>query len=112
MEAAPRSIPVPNNYDGPFPQGVPNPFGVRVHPYPTRFHGPVYTRPMASLPWRTRPSNNERALPEAFEGLGQVDGKAAAWALVAFVAGAALGGYLGYRMGKREAPPSRAIVFR
>jgi hypothetical protein len=44
-----------NTYDGPYPAGVPNPFGVRVHAYPTRYHGPVYTRPMYALDWMDRP---------------------------------------------------------
>lgn len=44
-----------NTYDGPYPAGVPNPYGIRVHAYPTRYHGPVYTRPMYALPWMDRP---------------------------------------------------------
>lgn len=46
-----------NIYDGPRPGGVPNPFGPRVHPYPTRYHGPIYTRPMFRFPWHQRPQN-------------------------------------------------------
>lgn len=45
-----------------YPQGVPNPYGPRVHAWHggplnegTRFHGPVYGRPMATFPWHERP---------------------------------------------------------
>lgn len=41
-----------NHYDGRPPKGVPNPYGIRVHAYPTRFHGPIYTRPMFGYPWK------------------------------------------------------------
>ena len=53
-----RSIYDPSTY----PQGVPNPYGVRVHAWTggpfnegQRFHGPVYTRPQATFPWHERP---------------------------------------------------------
>ena len=32
------------NY-GAGPEGVPTPLTFIVHPYPTRYHGPIYTRP-------------------------------------------------------------------
>jgi hypothetical protein len=45
-----------------YPQGVPNPYGIMVHAWKggplnegTRYHGPVYTRPVYSLPWEPRP---------------------------------------------------------
>jgi len=45
-----------------YPQGVPNPYGPRVHAWHggplnegTRYHGPVYGRPMATFPWHERP---------------------------------------------------------
>lgn len=49
----------PNTY----PEGVPNPYGVRVHAWKggplnegTRYHGPVYTRPMFDQDrWAARP---------------------------------------------------------
>lgn len=50
-----RSIYDPSTY----PQGVPNPYGPRVHAWNgdqgTRYHGPIYTRPMATFPKRVRP---------------------------------------------------------
>ena len=58
-----------NTYDGPYPQGVPNPFGVRFHAYPTRYHGPIYTRPMFSLPWMDRPY--DFGVERGTAGLGQ-----------------------------------------
>jgi hypothetical protein len=42
-----------------------------LHSYPTRYHGPIYTRPMYGLPWRERP--NDFALEPGFMGLGQDD---------------------------------------
>jgi len=58
-----------NTYEGPVPPGVPNPFTVMLHSYPTRFHGPIYTRPMFNLDWATRP--NDFALTEGMMGLGE-----------------------------------------
>ncbi len=54
---------MPSIYDpSTYPQGVPNPLGPRVHAWTggpfnegQRFHGPVYTRPQATLPWQERP---------------------------------------------------------
>jgi len=40
----------------PNPQpGVINPYTVHVHPYPTRYHGAIYTRPEFGLPYVRRP---------------------------------------------------------
>lgn len=44
-----------NTYDGPYPPGVPNPYTPMLHSYPTRYHGPIYTRPMFRKPWFDRP---------------------------------------------------------
>jgi hypothetical protein len=35
---------------GPYPEGVPNPQQWHVHPYPTRFHGGIWTRPVFGFP--------------------------------------------------------------
>jgi len=37
------------------PPGVANPYTVHVHPYPTRYHGSVYTRPVFGFPYVLRP---------------------------------------------------------
>jgi len=37
--------------------GVPNPYSLHVHPYPTRFHGPIYTRPVFGMPWQWAPQS-------------------------------------------------------
>ncbi len=60
-----------NTYEGPVPPGVPNPFTPMLHSYPTRYHGPIYTRPMNAFPWRERP--NDFALEEGMQGLGAED---------------------------------------
>ncbi len=57
-----------NTYDGPVPEGVPNPYTVMLHSYPTRYHGPIYTRPEFGLPWAERP--NDFGLQPAMLGLG------------------------------------------
>jgi hypothetical protein len=57
-----------NTYDGPYPLGVPNPYGGRVHAYPTRYHGPIYTRPMYRLKWKSNPYDFG---VEPLTGLGQ-----------------------------------------
>lgn len=40
---------------GPYPRGVPSPRTVHVHPYPTRYHGSINTRPMFSMPFQWAP---------------------------------------------------------
>jgi len=60
-----------NTYDGPVPPGVPNPFTVMLHSYPTRYHGPIYTRPEFGLEWSERP--NDFALTDGMNGLGEID---------------------------------------
>ena len=60
-----------NTYNGPVPSGVPNPFGPMLHSYPTRYHGPIYTRPMYKLPWFERP--NDFAIEPGFMGIGVDD---------------------------------------
>jgi hypothetical protein len=35
--------------------GVPNPLIGHVHPYPTRYHGPIFNQPQAMQPYRERP---------------------------------------------------------
>ena len=53
------------------PTGVANPYVVHVHPYPTRYHGSVYTRPEFGLPYVVRPqgvlrpANFSRSWPQA-----------------------------------------------
>jgi len=60
-----------NTYEGPVPPGVPNPYTPMLHSYPTRYHGPIYTRPMNDFPWRERP--NDFALFEGYQGIGADD---------------------------------------
>ena len=57
-----------NTYMGPVPEGVPNPYGVMLHSYPTRYHGPIYTRPEFGFPWHERP--NDFAIDPQMMGLG------------------------------------------
>ncbi len=38
-----------------YPRGVPSPFATHVHPWPTRYHGPIYTRPVFTFPYETAP---------------------------------------------------------
>jgi len=36
-------------------QGVPSPYVPHIHPYPTRFHGPIFTQPQFGRPYRANP---------------------------------------------------------
>ncbi len=36
--------------NAPIVNGVPSPYALHVHPYPTRFHGAIYTRPVFGFP--------------------------------------------------------------
>jgi hypothetical protein len=38
-----------------YPRGVPSQFEAHVHPWPTRYHGPIYTRPTFGLPYVQSP---------------------------------------------------------
>ena len=42
---------------GPYQRGVPSQYAVHYHPWPTRFHGPLYQRPVFMFPWMTSPQN-------------------------------------------------------
>jgi len=53
--------------------GIPNPYVTHVHPYPTRFHGAVYTRPVFDTPYQ--PAPHAVFKPEDFvSGLGSFAG--------------------------------------
>lgn len=40
-----------------YPSGVPSQYAVHYHPWPTRFHGPLYQRPVFRFPWMAKPQN-------------------------------------------------------
>lgn len=40
-----------------YPAGVPTPFVAHVHPYPTRFHGGIWTRPQFAFPQMQQPAS-------------------------------------------------------
>jgi hypothetical protein len=46
---------IQRNLMGPYTKGVPSPYVAHVHPYPTRFHGAIYTRPVFGFPWVESP---------------------------------------------------------
>lgn len=46
---------IARNLVGPYPRGVPSPRAVHVHPYPTRYHGTINTRPMFGKPYKRQP---------------------------------------------------------
>lgn len=39
-----------------YPAGVPTPYAMHIHPYPTRFHGGIWTRPVFGFPSAQAPS--------------------------------------------------------
>lgn len=51
------------------PQGVTSPVVAHVHPYPTRFHGGIWTRPVFGFPWVRTPHYVIR--PSELTGLGR-----------------------------------------
>ena len=92
-------------------QGVPSPIVLHEHPYPTRFHGPIWNYPYASLPYRENPyaqppyagldgclsCSPASGYAEAGGGLGQVNQASTVASAVGIVvdgAVGALGGYL------------------
>ncbi len=50
-----RTFFIRRDNQGPYPAGVPTPFTMHIHPYPTRFHGPNWTRPVFGFPINARP---------------------------------------------------------
>lgn len=58
-----------------YPSGVPSQYAVHYHPWPTRFHGPLYQRPVFGFPWMAKPQNVFKPgdfYPEPQAGLGDV----------------------------------------
>lgn len=53
------------------PTGVPSPYTVHVHPYPTRFHGGQWIRPEFGLPYVRTPYAVYK--PSDLNGLGNDD---------------------------------------
>lgn len=66
--------------NAPIVPGVPSPYAMHVHPYPTRFHGAIYTRPVFSGRMIASPQdvftssyNIDRNMPQpTLSGLGAV----------------------------------------
>lgn len=73
--------------NAPIVQGVPTPYALHVHPYPTRFHGPIYTRPVFGAPVIARPQdvftpgyNIDREVAQpTLSGLGATVGDGMLW---------------------------------
>lgn len=53
------------------PTGVPSPYTVHVHPYPTRFHGGQWIRPVFGMPWARTPYAVYK--PGDLNGFGNTD---------------------------------------
>jgi len=87
MQAGPEDI------FGDTSEGVPNPLVPHVHPYPTRYHGPIWTQPQAMKPFL--PTPYARA---PYAGTGQSDAPVLTPAIgLVSAASAALSAYHGYR---------------
>lgn len=69
--------------NAPIVQGVPTQYKLHVHPYPTRFHGANYTRPVFGMPVIARPAqvftpgyDIDREVPQStLSGLGAVNSR-------------------------------------
>jgi hypothetical protein len=72
-------------------EGVPNPLVPHVHPYPTRYHGPMWVQPQAMKPFL--PTPYARA---PYAGLGAAPGNMSLL-LGVQVLSAAASGYHGYK---------------
>lgn len=85
--------------------GVPSPYTVHVHPYPTRFHGGIWTRPYSQSPMVQQPHavfKPDDFAPAAydrypFKGVGEVDPTVRALWGVASTASMAASAYHGYK---------------
>jgi hypothetical protein len=73
--------------NAPIVAGVPSPYTMHVHPYPTRFHGPRYTRPVFGAPVIARPQDlftpgynmNREISQPTLSGLGATVGEGRLW---------------------------------
>lgn len=82
-----------------YPTGVPSQYTVHYHPWPTRFHGPLYQRPVFQFPWMASPQNVFKPgdfYPEGTAGLGETSGVSSALLIAALLAGVS---YAAYRFG-------------
>jgi len=90
--------------------GVPTPYVAHVHPYPTRYHGGIWTRPVFEFPYAPSPQSvfkPDDFTPDAYSrypwaakptnGLGQDASPLAMVQAVGGLAGMILGAYHGYR---------------
>lgn len=105
-----------NVYDGPGPEGVPNPYVPQIELYPSYVHGADYTRPVFSMPFYRNPYNVLNGLgATAEEALVEAEGKSLSSELdqqeAAIFGGALAGalalGALGAIIGGIAAPPHR-----
>lgn len=89
-----------------YPSGVPSQYAVHYHPWPTRFHGPLYQRPEFRFPWQPSPQNVLMPWQRAgFGGLGEDSGGVmSALFVLGLAAGAAFVGYkIGFEAGIEHA---------
>lgn len=83
-----------NSIFGPTMQGVPNPMVPHRHPWPTRYHGPIYT-----VPGTANPTYVQRDMARTpYMGFGAVDLNVTGYPVV----DAAAGGAVGYFMAKKK----------
>ena len=52
--------------------GVPSPVVTHVHPYPTRYHGGIWTRPVFGMPWVEGNHAVFRPSQMAIQGMGDL----------------------------------------
>jgi hypothetical protein len=53
-------------------QGVPSPYVPHKHPYPTRYHGPIFDAPRFKQPYRLRPYYVAPGLSASPDGIGEL----------------------------------------
>jgi len=82
----------PNDIFGDVSEGVPNPLIPHVHPYPTRYHGPIWNQPMF-----TKPFVQTQYASAPYAGLGAISGTNASLLISVQLLSAAASGYHGYK---------------
>lgn len=84
--------------------GVPNPLVPHVHPYPTRYHGPIFNQPMFTRPFVQNPYATA-----PYAGVGQEPSTLSSLLPYLSLVSAGLSAYHGYKRHQRYDGGDRAL---
>lgn len=82
----------PGDIFGDTSEGVPNPLVPHVHPYPTRYHGPIFNQPMFTRPFAPNPYATA-----PYAGVGDASSTMSSLLPYLSLASAGLSAYHGYK---------------